>query len=202
MRWIQWWVAKQLARHYAIHTPSMTSMVCQTFGYPPLVAPLGCRIPSISREGEDWTPNLFLMLPPWLQVNAASAVGALNWSPDLTLRIFIEWSVRLLKTVYPLCVGTYLAICKNYFEISCPWNQMEKHIKACESIDILNSFTCNSIVRYINIHGRPGHTDPRKKYYFFWAPIREAHEYVLNLRRRLIWTIFKHAGDPPKLGLL
>ena len=126
MRWTQWWAAKRLARHYAIHTPSMTSIVCQTFGYPPLVAPLGCRIPSISREGEYSTPNLFLMLPPWLQVNAASAVGALNWSPDLTLRIFIEWSVRLLKTVYPLCVGTYLAICKNYFEISCPWNQMEK----------------------------------------------------------------------------
>ena len=33
---------------------------------------------------------------------------------------------------------------------------------------------------------------------FFWAPIREAHEYVLNLRRRLIWMIFKHAGHPPK----
>ena len=48
------------------------------------------------------------------------------------------------------------------------------------------------------IRTRPGHTDPRKKYYFFWAPIRKAHEYVLNLRRRLIWMIFKHAGHPPK----
>ena len=41
-----------------------------------------------------------------------------------------------------------------------------------------------------------------KKYYFFFAPIRKAPEYVLNLRRRLIRTIFKHAGNPPKLGLL
>ena len=49
---------------------------------------------------------------------------------------------------------------------------------------------------------RPGHTDLGKKYYFFFAPIWKAPEYVLNLRQQLIRTIFKHAGDPPKLGLL
>ena len=42
----------------------------------------------------------------------------------------------------------------------------------------------------------------KKNLYFFFAPIRKAHEYFLNLRREHSTIKMKHAPALPKLGLL
>ena len=42
----------------------------------------------------------------------------------------------------------------------------------------------------------------KKNFYFFFAPIRKAHEYFLNLRRERSTIKMKHAPALPKLGLL
>ena len=49
---------------------------------------------------------------------------------------------------------------------------------------------------------RGGHRDLEKKILLFFAPIRKAHEYFLNLRRERSTIKMKHAPALPKLGLL
>ena len=53
-----------------------------------------------------------------------------------------------------------------------------------------------------DLGNRGGHRDLEKKFYFFFAPIRKAHEYFLNLRREHSTIKMKHAPALPKLGLL
>ena len=76
------------------------------------------------------------------------------------------------------------------------------YIKAAEEgrLDICK--VCSSVFSASTLSSRGGHTNLRNKIYFFFTPIRKAHEYFINLRREHTTIKMKHAPALPKLGLL